>query len=244
MSDARTGRKAPRKSTEPETQTQETSQVNDTTSTSTPAAEATPPAAARKEVERTPVTMDDGRVVEFAGNRQADKTVTTDEATGEVVVQIDFRNGKTVKISSAVLSRQITLQAVGHGLSQKIGDSYASEKKVDDMYLGAEEMVKRLTSGDWGKAREAGDSMSGASIVIRALVEVTGKSIDAIKAFLQGKLDAAKAAGTKLSRQELYNSFRKPGTKTAEAIARLEAEENSKSNKVDANDLLAEIAAA
>ena len=41
---------------------------------------------------------------------------------------------------------------------------------------------------------------------------------------LQGKLDAAKARGEKLSRQELYNSFRNPATKTGAIIKRLEEE--------------------
>ena len=91
-------------------------------------------------------------------------------------------------------------------------------------------------------ARAAGDSFAGTSVVIRAVAEVTGKSVEAVKTFLQGKLDAAKAKGEKLSRQELYASFRKPGTKTAAVIARLEAEDAAgKSTKVDAADLLAEI---
>lgn len=191
-------------------------------------------------VERTEVQMDDGRKVSFAGKRQADKTVTVNPDK-TVAVRIDFRNGKTVSVVSSALSEDILLQAIGHGLSQKIGDEYSGEKDVDDMVLAAEEMVKRLASGDWAAARQAGDGFSGASVVIRALCEVTGKSVDEIKAFLNNKLEQAKAKGEKLTRNDLYTSFRNPTSKTGAVIKRLEEEKLSKAAKVNSDDLLAEL---
>lgn len=191
-------------------------------------------------VERTEVQMDDGRKVSFAGKRQADKTVTVNP-DNSVVVRIDFRNGKSVSVNSAQLAESILLQAIGHGLSQKVGDEYSGEKDVDDMVLAAEEMVKRLTSGEWGATRAAGDGFSGASVVIRALCEVTGKTVDEIKAFLQKKLDDAKAKGEKLTRNDLYTSFRNPTSKTGVVIKRLEEEKLAKASKVNSDDLLAEL---
>ncbi len=205
--------------------------------------QAATPAAKKSETVYTPVTMEDGRVVQFAGSRKADKTVEIDVAAGVFTLRIDFANGKTVSLSSADLNVETLLTAGGHGISQKVGDSYASEKEVDDMHLAAEEMASRLRAGDWTKAREAGDSMNGASIVIKAIVEATGKSVEFVKAYLQKKLDDAKAKGEKLSRQELYNGFRKPGTATATIIKRLEEEKASKSSKVDAASELEAITA-
>ncbi len=196
---------------------------------------------AKKEVVYTKVTMADGREVSFPGDRKAQKEVVFDAEAGTFGVRINFVNGKFVETKSTDLSRGISLQLAAHGLSQKKGDTYASLKDVDDMVLAAEEMRAQLIAGDWGRQREAGDSMSGASVVIRALCEVTGKTVEDIKAFLQGKLDAAKAAGTKLSRQDLYASFRKPGTKVAAVIERLEREKAAKSTGVDANAMLAEL---
>jgi hypothetical protein len=205
--------------------------------------EATAPATnAKPKTEYTAVTMEDGRVVQFAGSRQADKTVTL-EADGTVSVSIDFRNGKSVRVNSSQLNAQTQAQALGHGLSQKIGDEYSGVKKVDDMHLAAEEMIKRLVAGDWSQAREAGDGFSGASIVIKAIVEATGKTVDQVKAFLNGKLEAAKAKGEKLTRADLYASFRNPASKTGVIIERLEREERSKASKVNADDLLAEVGA-
>lgn len=204
----------------------------------TQAAEAKAP---KKEVVRTAVKMEDGRTVEFAGNRQADKDATYDVDTGKVSLRIDFRNGKTISLSSDELSREVLLRAAAHGLSQKVGDSYASAKDVDDMHLSAEDMVKRLIAGEWGVVREAGDSMSGASVIIKALCEFTGKTVDEIKAFLEGKLKAAADAGQKLTRQQLYASFR-ANPKILAIIQRIEQEKVAKGAAVDANEMLAELA--
>jgi hypothetical protein len=194
---------------------------------------ATAAKAAKKEVVYTPIKMEDGRTVEFAGNRQVDKTVTIED--GAVSVRLDFRNGKSVVITQADLSASTLLQAAGHGISQKVGDSYASEKDVDDMFLAAEEMANRLKAGDWRVTREAGSSMAGASLVIKALVEHTGKSVEEIKAFLERKI----AAG--ITRQALYAQFRHPGTPTGRIIKRLEEEKAAKGSAEDAEALLAEI---
>ena len=110
------------------------------------------------------------------------------------------------------------------------------------MVLACDEMYERLRKGEWFKAGEgSGDSLAGASVVIKAICEATGKTVEFVKGFLNTKLEAAKAKGEKLSRQELYNSFRNPTTKTGAIIKRLEEEKLSKSTKVDSGALLAEI---
>lgn len=189
----------------------------------------------------TDVTMTDGRVVKFPGNRKTDKTITVSDDS--VSVRFDFFNGETRTLSSTELSPALMLQALGHGIAQKAGDEYSGVKELDDMVLAVDEIFGRLRAGDWAAAREAGDSTSGASIVIKAIMEVTGKSVEFVKEFLQKKLDAAKAKGEKLSRQELYNGFRSANTPTGVVIKRLEEEKLAKSTKVNAADMLAEIGA-
>lgn len=198
-------------------------------------------AAAKSKVEYEKITMTDGREVQFAGKRKMTKDVMVDEAAGTVSVRFDFRNGQTLAIGSADLSRALNLQALGHGLSQKCGDNAAGVDEIDDMVIAVEDVIKQLKGGDWSAAREAGDSTAGASIVIKAIAEVTSKPIDFVKEFLQKKLDAAKAAGQKLSRQDLYASFRRPDTPTGQVIKRLEEEKLAKASKVDTSSLLAEI---
>lgn len=200
-------------------------------------------AAKGTKTEYEAVKMADGREVQFAGKRKLDKTVSVDTEKNEVSVRFDLRNGQTITISSDDLNDMTKLLALGHGLSQKCGDEVAGVQKVEDMYLGIEEMIGRLKEGEWRAAATAGDSFSGASIVIKAIAEVTGKTADWIKGFLTKKLEAAKAKGEKLTRADLYASFRDPNSDTGKVIQRLEQEERSKETKVKASDLLGEIGA-
>jgi hypothetical protein len=182
--------------------------------------------------------MLDGREVGFAGKRKMVKEIHIgpDSAT----VRFDFRNGETRSFTTTI-GDPLFLQLAGHGAAQKIGDETAGVEDVDDMTVAVDDMIARLRAGEWGATRTAGDSFAGASVVIRAICEVTGKAVSDVKAFLQGKLDKAKAAGQRLTRNELYASFRRPGSKTAEVIARLEAEKAAKASSVDADELMAEM---
>ena len=204
----------------------------------------TPVKVKKPPTEYIKVTMEDGRAVEFAASRKTDKTILEDADGNATGVRIDFVNGATRSVLFSELSQGILLQSCGHGISQKAGDNYASVKEVEDMVLAVDEIFGRLRQGDWAVKGEPGDSTNGASIVIKAIMEVTSKDITFVKGFLQGKLDAAKARGEKLSRQELYNSFRVPTSKTGQVIKRMEEEKLSKSTKADAGALLEEMGAA
>lgn len=200
-----------------------------------PAAEKAAPAA-KKETVITTVKMTDGRTVDFAGKRKMMKeTVISGD---KVSVRFDFVNGETrlFHVPHALLH-----QFAAHGASQKIGDEAAGVEDIDDIVVAIDDITARLTKGEWSAVRAAGDGFSGASVVIRAIAEVTGKSAEQVKAFLQGKLDAAKAKGENLSRAELYASFKAPNTKTGIVIARMEKEKAVKSVKFNADDLLGEI---
>ena len=197
--------------------------------------------ATKAPTEYETVKMADGRETKFAGKRQIDKTVMIDEQAGTVAVRFDFRNGESRTIDAADLPPVTQLQLIGHGLAQKCGDEAAGVASIDDIVLGVSDMMERLKKGEWTITRAAGDSFSGASIVIKAICEVTGKAVEDVRAFLNGKLEKAKAAGEKLSRSDLYASFRNPNSKTGLVIERLEREARAKTAKADANELLGEI---
>ena len=195
----------------------------------------------------TQVKMEDGSTVDFAGNRKVQKTVVVDEAAETVKVRFDHLNGRVIEVDGGALSQTVLLRLIGHGLSQKVGDNSAGETDIDDIVLSHETMVEQLMKGEWGIARTAGDSMAGASILIRAICEVTKKTKEEVKAFLQAKLDTAKkaeaAGGAKaLTRQALYASFRDPKSKVGQVVKRMEEEDAAKSaGTLNSDDLLGEL---
>jgi hypothetical protein len=212
-------------------------------------AEDTTAAKAKKEpTVYTPVTMSDGRVVQFAGKKRLLKEVIV--AGDQVSVRFDFVNGeiRTLDVGNSPL----LFEFAGHGASQKVGDETAGVTSVDDMVVAVDAIIDQLNKGEWGVARAAGDSFSGASVVIKAIFEVKSKegaligedkhpiTAQDVKNFLAKKLEADKAKGGTLTRKQLYDSFRKPGTATAEVIDRLEKESLSKT-AVDSVALLEEI---
>ena len=202
----------------------------------TPAADSKP-AKAERVVEN--VKMSDGRTVEFVGKRKLLKETIIE---GNVVkVRLDFRNGET---RTWTIPQSLILRCAGHGAEQKLGDETAGEEKVEDMVLAVDDLMARLDKGEWTTPRAAGDSFSGASIVIKALSLVTGKPVDVIKDFLQKKLDNAKAKGETLTRKALYDSFRNPSTDVGKKIRELEDAERAKSSGIDAVATLEELKAA
>lgn len=194
--------------------------------------------------EVTKVQMDDGREVEFTGKRSMLKEIIIE---GNVVsVRFDFRNGQTI---TADVPPQHLLYAAGHGYAQKLGDEVAGAKAEDgtpasdeDKFLAIEALHQRLSAGtDWNKVAEGGGSVSGASVVLKAIMEVSGKTLAEVKAFIEKKLADAEARGQKLTRAALYASFRNPTSKTGQVIERLEKDKKAKASAVDADELMGEL---
>jgi hypothetical protein len=192
--------------------------------------------AAKAERVEEVVKMTDGRAVTFVNKRKLIKESIIEG--DKVTVRLDFRNGET---RSFTIPQSLILRAAAHGMEQKLGDETAGTEKVDDMVIEVDDLIERLAKGEWTTTRAAGDSFSGASVVIRALVAVTGKPVDRIKAFLQGKLDAAKAKGETLTRKALYDSFRNPATPVGQKIRELEDADRAKQTGFDSAAALKEL---
>ena len=205
----------------------------------------------KSKTEYTEVTMSDGRKVSFAGKRKVSKETVIDESKiavdgnviqldlGAVSIRMDFRNGETRLIA---LPPALLAQFAGHGAEQKFGDELASpaDKPLseEDMVLAIDDLNAQIQAGNWGKGRASGGGgVSGASVVVQAIMEATGKDFATVKAYLQKKLDGDKD----LSRRALYDSFRVAGTKTGIIIKRLEEAKLAKTAKVDADAELAGI---
>lgn len=171
------------------------------------------------------VTLTDGRVEEFVGKRKLLKTsfVLPD---GQVQVRLDFKNGETRLFT---IPAELMAKFAAHGAEQKLGDEIAGLAETEDCVIAVDELIDRLYNGEWGIKREA-SAFAGASVLVRALVEMTGKTMEQIKAFLSGKSQAEKVA--------LRNN-----PKVKPIVERIEAEKAAKKTNVDTDALLDELEA-
>ena len=206
---------------------------------------------ARPKTEYLEVEMEDGRKVSFAGKRKLNKETLIDDSkiviegdvmqvqAGAVSIRMDFRNGTT---RTFALPLGMLAKFAGHGAEQKYGDELASPASnplsEEDMVLAVEDLDKEIQAGNWGKGRAAGGGgVSGASIVVQAIMEATGKDLATVKDYLDKKIASTEG----LTRRALYDSFRVAGTKTGIIIKRMEDEKLAKTAKVDADSALTEI---
>ena len=182
-----------------------------------------------KKTEVATITMTDGRVVDFPGKRKLQKESIL--VGDSVQVRLDFRNGETRLFT---VPDNLMAKFAAHGAEQKLGDELAGLKgadggdaDIDDCVLAIDELIDRLYNGEWGVKREA-NGMAGTSVLLKALVESTGKTVEQIKVFLTGKSQAEKVA--------LRNN-----AKLRPIIERIEAEKVAKASKVDTDAMLAEL---
>jgi len=166
------------------------------------------------------VTLKDGRSVDFAGKRKMLKETIIED--GRVGIRLDFRNGET---RTFWVPAELLLKFAGHGAEQKYGDETAGVEDIDDMVLAVDDLDGRIQNLEWTIKREGG-SMAGTSVLLRALIEFSGRSQEQVKEFLKSKTQAEKLA--------LRNS-----AKVKPIVERLEAEKLSKGTKIDTDALLA-----
>ena len=169
------------------------------------------------------------------------KTTNTPAIAAEInadgtALALTFSHGRTLTIKPAELSKSIIAQAIMHGLKQKLVDAAAISRNTEtgraasvaDKFEAVREVYDRLLAGEWNKRREGGASAAG-GLLFRALCRMYAgkKDADAIRAFLEAKTDAEKAALRK-------------NAKVAAIIEEIRAE-SVKPGETNADDLLADL---
>lgn len=152
-----------------------------------------PAAKAKREVKK--VVMTDGREVEFVGIRRLVKNAVVSEDGFDVKVTLDFINGETRSFSLEA-NDKLFARFAAHGMSQKLGDEVAGLEDVEDQVMAIDELIERLGKGEWGaeRSRGEGNAMAGLSVLAKALVQVSGKTPEAVREFLKSKSNAEKLA--------------------------------------------------
>ena len=105
-------------------------------------------------------------------------------------VRLDFVNGET---RTFYLPEAMLHKFAAHGAEQKLGDETAGIAEIDDMVMAIDDLIDRLYNLEWAAKREA-SAMAGASILAKALVQVGGKPLAEVRAFLANMTQAQKLA--------------------------------------------------
>jgi hypothetical protein len=118
---------------------------------------------------------------------------------------VTFANGKDLSVDVLNLSPEIQRAAMLHGIKQKLVDAAAIARNtetgasatIDDKYSAVKSVFDRVTApnGTWNKEREAvASNASGNTLLVRALMRMTGKDKDYVDDFLSAKTKEQRAA--------------------------------------------------
>lgn len=112
-------------------------------------------------------------------------------------------NGRELTVSIEQLADDIRVQAMMHGLKQKIGDAAAISRNpetgrsatTEDKFDAMAEVLNRLLSGAWNKTREGGDGGGAGGLLFKALCIVRkDKTAEEIRAYLASRTKEEQAA--------------------------------------------------
>lgn len=147
------------------------------------------------------------------------KGESTTASADATALELRFTNKKTVTVDFTKLPANIAAAAMRHGISQKVGDSFASSESVDDAEAAARETLAQLMAGDWNTRT------SGSGVLAEAVARVQKVPVDKAQAII------AKMTPDKLAAVKAH-----PDVKAALAtIAAERAAARAKSTKSDVN---------
>ncbi len=136
-------------------------------------------------------------------NQLSDATAPNWESADGGALELKFANGEAILLTTNNLSPGIQMQAMVHGLKQKLVDAAAISRNpdtgrsatIDDKYNAVREVYDRLLAGNWNKGRGDGSSSGNGGLLFRALCQMyPGKTPEALRAFLDGKTKSECAA--------------------------------------------------
>ena len=146
------------------------------------------------------------------------------------IVEFQFGNGKTLEIDSGAIPEETKKQLMLHGISQKVGDSFAGVKgNYAEGVQNAQDTIDQLLAGVWKSDRE-GDAKPRLAELAEAIARI--KSVDLEKA-----TKAVEAADEKMRKEWRSNLQVKSmiATLRAEKAAKALAEAVEKSPEIAVN---------
>jgi len=132
--------------------------------------------------------------------------ISADIFVPKATLTLTFQNGKEIVIDANTLRAEIREMAMLHGLKQKLVDAAAISRNtstgksadVNDKYDAVKKVADRLTSADgqWNEGRgAAGEApVKSGDLLVRAMMQMTGRDETFIKDFLSAKTKEQRAA--------------------------------------------------
>lgn len=115
-------------------------------------------------------------------NSKCKKGVSLEQGT----ITFTFTGMEPVVVSVDGLSADIRREAMFHGVSQKLGDSFAGAKTVAEAREAFDAVLESLQDGEWNRGREG----SG-TIFAEAISELTGRERAEVDALLKRLRDGS-----------------------------------------------------
>lgn len=169
--------------------------------------------------------------------------VLTANAEAAPGVKFVLPNGTTHEVDLSKLPEAVVVRLAVHGLSQKIGDSYAGAGKAEDPIAYADEAIRetieQLLKGEWRVASIAGAAGPKIGKLVRAVARAFGITVEAAASTFEDK-------EMSLSEEE-YKAFVKTVRADAgvkKALADITAEEAAEELKTKGSALAAAFGAA
>lgn len=128
--------------------------------------------------------------VEFGAKEKVKKFSRIED--GNVHVIFAYRTGEITSFTMPA-THALFARAAQHGLDQKFGDEFAGMDDPDDCAEAFRALAARIDAGEWNQARQS-DGLAGMSILAKALVRISNKDIEVVKAMLKELTAAQKAA--------------------------------------------------
>jgi MoxR-like ATPase len=120
----------------------------------------------------------------------------------EVGATMSYADGEVDRIIWADLSEEIKLKLLAHGTKQKITDASAKSRdpktgrsvSAEDKIGYMRAVVEQLREGLWARSGGGGSGSSEKLLLIRALAQFAGKSLEAARDYIDGKSKTEQAA--------------------------------------------------
>lgn len=139
--------------------------------------------------------------------KYVEKTGDKGELTGRIIFTFDDETQEVFDVRH--VDEKTRFQAMMHGFSQKIGDSYANAAKAENPLTftkeSARDTIAQMYAGDWRAARAAGEPQ--VSDLAVALSRASGQSVEAAHEFVEGLTDDEKKVWRKKAKIAVQLDF-------------------------------------